>query len=118
MRILEHNTVPCIVSKIPDGLQNTYKIIGGLYFIVITFVETSIIARTLNACHQHSEPSCSDSMNADAFVVIIASLFSNDTNNLSVEFVRFPVHYLVLFAHLLSLSNNISSIHSPYRTRL
>ena len=80
--------VPCIVSKIPDDLQNAYKIIGGLYFVAITYVETSVIAHTLNVCHlhsQHSEPSCSDGMNADAFVVIIASLFTSDTNNLSVE---------------------------------
>ena len=35
--------IPCIVSKIPDGLQNAYKIIGGLYIMAITYVETLVI---------------------------------------------------------------------------
>ena len=51
------------------------------------------------------------------FVVIIVSLFTRGINNLplpvelsyQLSFARFTVHYLVLFAHLLSLSNNISS---------
>ena len=56
-------------------------------------------------------------MNADAVIVIIACLFTSDVNNLPVEFCE--INYaLVLFARFLSLSNNISSIHSPYRKRL
>ena len=47
-------------------------------------------------------------MNANALVVIIASLFTSGTNNL-VDFCEFTMHNLVLFAHLLSLSNKISS---------
>ena len=81
----------------PNGLQNAYKITGGLYLMPITHMETLAISpRVQNNTHadirdptqllrsdsaaqfmDECTASARDCRSADAFVVIIASLFTS-----------------------------------------